>query len=171
MVRYVGKTSGTLARRLRGHIAETKRYSHLYKSRWIAELLREGFRPSIRLLEEVAPQNWEEREKFWIKQFPNLTNAAPGGAGCPTGTVRSSDYIERMRTALRGRIALENQGERNKNARLTEADVREIRRLKASGMTAGQIATQFQTSNQNVWLISTNKAWRHISQEVSTNVN
>lgn len=162
-VRYVGKTLH-MGRRLRQHVAETRRYPHLHKSKWIAGLLREGLRPEIRLLESVQGPDWQNREIHWIEQFEDLTNHSGGGNGC-SSVSKSEDHVRRVSDALRGRSCVETQGERNNAARLSEDDVREIRRLKIAGILPGQIASQFGTTNQNVWLITTGRAWRHIEFE------
>ena len=33
-------------------------------------------------MEEVSSSVWQEKEKYWIAQFPNLINLTEGGDGC-----------------------------------------------------------------------------------------
>jgi hypothetical protein len=86
-VRYVGKTTQTLSKRLIQHmcIALTKR-SHTYAARWIRELVKAGFAPIITQIEE-ASENWAERESYWIDWHwahgDRLTNLTSGGEGVP----------------------------------------------------------------------------------------
>lgn len=54
------------------------------------------------------------------------------------------------------------RGERHHNARLTEADVREIRRLASIGTPQAKIAKQFGTSQGNISPIVNRKAWDHV---------
>lgn len=82
-VRYVGKTVRSLSRRLGNHIANAKGNKHnKHLSNWILSILAFGKRPIIELIEEVSSSVWQEREKYWITQFPNLINLTEGGDGC-----------------------------------------------------------------------------------------
>lgn len=82
-VRYVGKTVRSLSRRLGNHIDNAKRSKHnKHLSNWILNILSLGKRPIIELIEEVDHSIWQEREKYWIKQYPNLINLTIGGDGC-----------------------------------------------------------------------------------------
>ena len=82
-VRYVGKTVRSLSRRLGNHIDNAKRSRHnKHLSNWILSILSNGKRPIIELIEEVDNSVWQEREKYWITQYPNLINLTEGGDGC-----------------------------------------------------------------------------------------
>jgi hypothetical protein len=86
-IRYVGKTEKTLETRLSGHISEAKRRKVLcHKNNWVYSLLLKGLRPIIQLIETVPyDQDWQEREKYWIKYYRelgyDLTNSTDGGIG------------------------------------------------------------------------------------------
>ena len=80
-VRYVGATYGLLSTRLISHLCEGKHKKGTYKRNWIKELIALNIRPKISLLEICFSYNWQEREKYWIKQFENLTNSREGGVG------------------------------------------------------------------------------------------
>jgi len=54
-------------------------------------------------------------------------------------------------------------GEDAGSAKLTEAQVREIRQLRATGMTQRDVADRFGISQPNVWKIVHRKAWQHIT--------
>ncbi len=54
------------------------------------------------------------------------------------------------------------RGERKGNAKLTEQDVREIRRLLADGETLRAIASSFGVSKGPITMISRGKSWRHV---------
>ena len=82
VIRYVGKTKNTLDKRLRQHIYDAiKKRVDTYKDRWIRKCYKDGYEVKITQIEKVNSDNINEREKFWIKQLPNLTNTAPGGEG------------------------------------------------------------------------------------------
>ena len=54
-------------------------------------------------------------------------------------------------------------GERHANAKLTEADVCEIRRLRVGGWLLREIAQEFGIAESNVSMICSRKSWRHLS--------
>lgn len=54
-------------------------------------------------------------------------------------------------------------GERATSAKLTEADVRAIRRMASLGMTNMEIAAEFNVSNQNVSQIVLRRTWKEIA--------
>lgn len=82
-IRYVGKTVRSLSRRLGNHISNAKGNKHnRHLSNWILSILSLGKRPLIELIEEVDNSIWQERERYWISQYPNLINLTNGGDGC-----------------------------------------------------------------------------------------
>ena len=102
-IRYIGKTSRTLSRRIRNHIANAKGNKHnKHLTYWILKLLQEGKRPTIKLIEECNILNWKEREKYWIAQYTNLINLTIGGDGCE-GYSHNLEAIEKCRLASLGR--------------------------------------------------------------------
>lgn len=78
-IRYIGKTKNALLKRYKEHIYRAKQEhdSHVYC--WIRKLLKDNLKPIIELVEECTEENWEEREKYWIAYYPNLTNVSKGG--------------------------------------------------------------------------------------------
>lgn len=84
-IRYVGKTKMTLKERLQAHIDNAKKltgkksYHSVY---WINSLLKNNIKPEIFLIEECNDENWQDREKYWISYYPNLTNYDEGGGSC-----------------------------------------------------------------------------------------
>lgn len=80
LIRYVGKTTMSLKKRLQGHIDESRNIkSPTYKKYWIQSLLKENIRPEIKIIEECSEEIWQEREIYWISQFTKLTNTTIGG--------------------------------------------------------------------------------------------
>ena len=70
-----------------------------------------------------------------------------------------ADNVKDMNT--KGR-AISLRGEQNPNAKLTENDVREIRRLRGSGMEHDAIGKMFNVSSQLSCSISVRKSWKHL---------
>lgn len=93
VVRYVGYSKDTKVR-FKGHIGESREKETSHKHKWIRKLLREGVEPVVIILEEVMPENWQLREKFWIAELRisnKLTNSTEGGEGL----VNPAKYIRR----------------------------------------------------------------------------
>lgn len=85
VVRYVGKTVQTLKQRLNDHISES-RVEKFKKCTWLNSVIKQGFEPQVKLIEEVTNDNWEEREIHWITHYrclhgDRLTNTSFGGEG------------------------------------------------------------------------------------------
>lgn len=98
-VRYVGKTTSP-KRRYKEHIYKLNKTDH--KTNWVKSLLREELKPIMDILEECG-DNWEEREKYWITQFDNLTNLSDGGGRCSM----SDEVKEKIRQANLGKVVSE----------------------------------------------------------------
>ena len=79
-VRYVGK-SVDVENRYINHMC-CKKNTHVY--RWINKLKSSGLAPYLIVL-EYNPDDWKDRERFWIQYFKNkgnrLTNLTNGGDG------------------------------------------------------------------------------------------
>jgi hypothetical protein len=86
-IRYVGKTIHP-TKRLKEHIKEAQKKNNTQKHFWINKQLINGNEIKMCIIEECNGDNWDEREKYWISKFPNLTNISLGGEG---GKVYSYD--------------------------------------------------------------------------------
>lgn len=58
------------------------------------------------------------------------------------------------------RDGVSNRGERAAPARLTAFDVREVRRLRAGGMTQAQVAERFDVASTTIASIDQGRSWR-----------
>jgi ribosome-binding protein aMBF1 (putative translation factor) len=158
-IRYIGKTTQPLKRRLYGHIASAKRPENTYTVvQWIRKLLALELKPSIHLLEVADIANWANRERHWIAHGRNkgwaLLNASNGGE-TTSGLVFSETTLEKM--------SLRHRGERNVRARLTEADVYEIREEYAKGQTTlRDIGARYNVRMSNIQMIVRGHTWRHV---------
>lgn len=81
-IRYIGVTVKNPKERLYQHkYAALKKNSPTHVAKWLRKLYSEGLSPVVNLIEICGKENWEEREKYWIAQFSNLTNINEGGSG------------------------------------------------------------------------------------------
>lgn len=69
---------------------------------------------------------------------------------------------ERLRTIADGSYLPVMTGEANKASKLTEDDVREIRRLSVEGVSGVDLAVRFGVTKANISLINRRKAWTHV---------
>lgn len=86
-IRYIGKTNN-LESRLKHHISTLKIHSTLWRARWMASLISEGLRPTIKALRELPEgSDWAQAERDEIaKHYAlgcRLTNLTSGGEGVP----------------------------------------------------------------------------------------
>lgn len=73
---------------------------------------------------------------------------------------KSENNERRDKDGLSGRVSL---GENHGRAKLTERDVRRIRRKYATGRyTQAELADAFRVSESNIWSIVKHKTWKHI---------
>lgn len=100
LLRYIGKSDAP-HERLRQHIVESGREVH-HRAHWIQALLRLGLMPEVVLLEQVAVEDWEQAERWWIAWFralgAKLVNDTDGGDGGNIGP----EARERMAAKIRG---------------------------------------------------------------------
>lgn len=97
-IRYVGKTKKTLRKRLYEHLTKRNLIPKTHKNNWVKQLLNEGFKPIIEIVEVVNELNWKEREMYHIKKLKTdgikLTNTTDGGDGA-LGTKQSEESIRK----------------------------------------------------------------------------
>lgn len=140
-VRYVGKTVRSLSRRLGNHIANAKGNKHnKHLSNWIINILNNNKRPIIELLEECDYSIWQEREQYWISQFPNLINLTKGGDGC-LGFIQDESTKEKLRIAMTGRKHTE-EFKQNMSLRLKGKPLSEEHKANIGKANSGRKATE-----------------------------
>jgi len=173
---YVGSSIG-IARRWREHRSVLKHHRHHSPSLQVAwdALGPDAF--SFVVLEAVPDGDLVEAEQRWMDALASASrgfNCAPS-AGTNAGTERPAELRERLSTALtaywtnpaerhRQSMVLKGvaAGVRNASARLKEADVLEIRRLKAAGETLSALSARYGIGKAAVSHIVTRRNWRHI---------
>jgi hypothetical protein len=67
-VRYIGKTSQSLANRMSGHLFDARHGDKVYRSKWIHSMWVKGFVPPMCLIEEVCGDGYD-CEVAWIKYY------------------------------------------------------------------------------------------------------
>lgn len=140
-VRYVGKTVRSLSRRLGNHIANAKGNKHnKHLSNWIINILNKNKRPIIELLEECDYSVWQEREQYWISQFPNLINLTKGGDGC-LGFIQDESTKEKLRIAMTGRKHTE-EFKQNMSLRLKGKPLSEEHKANIGKANSGRKSTE-----------------------------
>lgn len=140
-VRYVGKTVRSLSKRLGNHIANAKGNKHnKHLSNWIINILNKNKRPIIELLEECDYSVWQEREQYWISQFPDLINLTKGGDGC-LGFIQDESTKEKLRIAMTGRKHTE-EFKQNMSLRLKGKPLSEEHKANIGKANSGRKATE-----------------------------
>lgn len=104
-IRYIGKTTLSVKKRLKHHINDAINGERWRNSIWIRNLIRKGLSPSLKILEICERDLHAEREICYIKFFrdngSNLTNTTNGGEGmlgyrCTLGRKHSKNTKEKM---------------------------------------------------------------------------
>ncbi len=81
-----------------------------------------------------------------------------------TAAHNSADMVAKRRQARGKRTRPETRarGERHHKAKITAADVRDIRRLYAEGVSQRTLADRYALAHSNVFAIVTRRSWRHV---------
>ncbi len=84
-LRYIGKAEDPV-RRYYLHLCDSQLRRKSHRNNWIKSLLRNGAKPALVTLDRgVSHEEWQERERFWIRFARGagcaLTNATEGGDG------------------------------------------------------------------------------------------
>jgi hypothetical protein len=159
-VRYIGKSCSGLARP-REHARPSKRESSTYKSRWLAELERQGLTYEVVVLEQAqCAEDLSPMECFWIAQGRGmgwrLTNLTPGGDGNANPTAetrakwsalrkgkkrpaRSEEWCERLRQSAKRRRHSDETRARMSDAHNGKPRLKSLEwRAKQSALMAGR---------------------------------
>ena len=99
-IRYVGKANDPRAR-LRKHFAEMRRCKPCHRTMWLSNLVSNGLRPIVVILDRVPMSEWEYWERYYIahlRRVFDLTNGTDGGEG----GMRSEEHRKKIGDAHRG---------------------------------------------------------------------
>jgi uncharacterized protein (DUF433 family) len=121
-LRYVGKTTQPLQKRIQGHLYEAKS-THRHVSHWLMKLAAENLSPTISVIANAFSE--EELNQLEIRHIAlarnaglNLTNLTDGGEGA-SGFIRTPETCAKLSAANKGRrpssetrakISLSNKG-------------------------------------------------------------
>jgi group I intron endonuclease len=101
---YVGKAKN-FDKRASQHINVDRFKYDTWFYRWLNKCIAEGRGYYIDILEEVNQENWQERERYWIKHVKEngyrLTNMTDGGDG-NNNQVFSKEALEKRSQKLKG---------------------------------------------------------------------
>jgi len=108
-VRYIGKTAGSLHRRVKRHLAANSLKEPTHKNNWLRNLLTTGTRPVIDVLETcAAAEDLLEAERFHIAYWraigARLTNGTDGGDGLMAGARRPRSVCEQISRSHKKRL-------------------------------------------------------------------
>lgn len=105
--RYIGKTKGSINKRFNSHIHDAINRSdrNAYVQCWIKNIVNNGSKPIINLIDEVPTEEWQFWEKYWIAQYKawgvRLTNSTNGGDGTD-GYTYSQEYKDNVSKRMMG---------------------------------------------------------------------
>ena len=109
-IRYVGKTTTDLDKRLRYHIYEINRSKNKHKIYWFKQLINIGLKPIIEVIDIVDDSNWGFWEQYWISQIKtwgfDLINCLEGGNGYTSEDVKklweNAEYRKKQTARMLG---------------------------------------------------------------------
>jgi len=170
-VRYIGKSDNPRERWLVHKSTCGGNLTHC--QRWILLLKNKGLVPVLDVIEEISDEIWTERETFWINEYKRLgaplTNLTHGGEGTSgrilseeekqntskrfAGIPLTEDHKKKLSEAAKRKFIETDSREKlsRRWAKLTDDQVREVRRLAIEGvLTDRQIAQQFSIHGSSV---------------------
>jgi hypothetical protein len=123
-IRYVGKADNP-HKRFKQHIA-LREAKPTYKTKWVKSLLQSGRQPLLRILEQVAIEDWQDCERQWIEicktQGCRLTNIGDGGIGGKTLSAETLSPEERKRRSDTARARMQTMWDEIKAERKADWD-------------------------------------------------
>jgi len=154
--RYIGKTRSTLRCRFLQHLTEWKRKAS-HKDSWIKSLMVLQLKPAIWVLEVCSDQDWQSRERYWIKFFKplnSLTNTKDGGAGthmaAPTkASTRKKQRLAKLNDPLMPiRLALARKGNLGKARTVKQmSQIKQLFKTRATPVKCLETGEIFQSAS------------------------
>jgi group I intron endonuclease len=130
-VRYIGKTINP-QQRLAAHIRSGYKKGN-HKECWIYGLLEKELKPKMHIIEECLGDSWIEREKYYIRTIPNLTNHTEGGDS-PSGHKMSDDTRKKMsESRMGGNNPFFGKSHSDKSRELISKSIKEIAKEEGYG--------------------------------------
>lgn len=99
-IRYIGKTTVDVKKRLRQHCSEARLCLQGHrKNYWLRKLLDQGQEPTIEILDEVPESEWQAWEaayiQFYLDQGADLVNGTLGGDGMSNPSLETREKISK----------------------------------------------------------------------------
>lgn len=182
-VKYVGKTEEKPRERYKAHLANGNLKGNTLRTTWIKSLKVNSKEPALVILEKCKLEDWQEYECQWIAFFRSqgndLKNSDDGGMG---GMNRATTAETRAKLSAfqtgkawnKGRTFSEEwrkhlsdaQRRRYNRGKLSDEQVREIRRIKASGRLADrEVGEPYGVSEGTVAGIVSGKSYSWVKNE------
>lgn len=125
------------------------------------------------VLDIVATEDAAEAERrhfadWWLAMGDRFLNVCEGGGHAPSEMRARMSVSAKARGTSAAQLAgldkgrRERFGSKNSNAKLTEADAVEIRRLRAAGATLDALAERFGVAVGTIHPILQGRTWRHV---------
>jgi len=131
-IRYIGKAKN-LKKRVIEHLKLRER---TYKNNWLKSIVALGLKPKVKVLEIVNDDDWQDKERYYIKYYKDLgcrlTNMTEGGEGIDFTDVIRQKISKANKGRKPSRKAIENSIRTNRGRKLTK-----LHRLKISKKLKG----------------------------------
>jgi len=105
-IRYIGKTTTSLKRRIQSHLQDVKQGKRNYRCNWIRSVLQKGLFPEIVLIGQVEGDGCKE-EMAWISYGRQegwaLVNTTDGGEGM-SGWIMPEETRKKISKGLTGQV-------------------------------------------------------------------
>lgn len=141
-IRYIGKTEGSLQKRLNHHLWEAKRENKIYRHHWINCVLARDKLPIIQNIDSVPENEWEFWEILYISLYKamgcRLVNLTKGGSGknghIPSGNTRraiSESNLGKKKTLSEEGLKSIQNAAKNRNCKQTaESNIKRSEKAK-----------------------------------------
>lgn len=168
-IKYIGKTSKSIEKRLQGHIDDAKYRKKLNKRlSWVKSLIKKGKTPIIEQLDIVNEKYANSAEIYWISQFKTwgftLKNDTEGGDGIfMSKEIREKISVncknKKRSQATKDKMSLSKKGKRTgKESHLygTQITAKKVLQFTKNGVflkewnSALEAASKLQINNTNI---------------------
>lgn len=162
-VRYVGSSTLNVRERMRLHWSQREQ-KKTPLANWLKTLSEP---PDYEILQEVCKESRWNAEEYWtnlLRQVPSVNLLNLHTASKHDGYPRTEETRKKISIALKGRPKTKPtaRGERIGSAKLTEDQVRAIRKAVGSVRAIGR---EFGVSAETVSNIKRREAWTHVSDD------
>lgn len=154
---YIGLTTKSLSDRKHGHYSDSKRHDYKF-SRALKKYSQEDF--IWKQIDECKTRDYEdlkEMEVAWINYYDSYNigyNSTLGGEGT-IGIICSEE--------TKKKLSIAKIGENHPQAKLSEANVLEIRKLHSNGsFLVKELVGKFNISTTQIRDIINYKKWKHV---------